>query len=109
LDGSPHNCESIGKQNFTSDALPDTKVRLTRDPGPTRKAATANDCLFDNTMTAYIAASLHYLEAILPSATRKTISLHGHYNKNEICSLTNTTNFMCHPVNLYWYYATTVL
>jgi len=33
---------------------------------PTRKAARANDCLFDSTMTTYITASLHYLEAIPP-------------------------------------------
>jgi len=63
----------------TPDALPDTTQvsgRKTGNPvlggalplmqAPARKAARAIDFLFDSTMTAYIATSIHCLQAVPP-------------------------------------------
>ena len=53
---------------FTPDALPVATPNLAGDlafgASTPRKAARANDCLFDG--ATYIAASLHYLEAVPP-------------------------------------------
>jgi len=75
LKGSPTTVRVL-LQSFMPGALPDTNSVSQRKTSfwrglafgaaPARKAARANDCLFDSTMTAYIAASLHYLEAVPP-------------------------------------------